>query len=201
MACKLDNLRSLPLVCRLRHPQISGFTFRVISRSQFNARRYFSDFSLRCVSASLLSHLKLTILASFSDTFGAVFSVSVSDCAISSSKESPLSSPALSLHVESLLSLLATYGHLFAARSLSASDSSVSESSLVNGDFRFLADSAVVGARVSPLVCSNLSDLLMAAMFVFSWFSDCRIEAVTLSLPLVVPAIISSCSSLDKASS
>ena len=33
VACNLDNLRSLPLVCRLRCPQISGFTFAVISRS------------------------------------------------------------------------------------------------------------------------------------------------------------------------
>ena len=148
--CKLDNLRSLPRVCRSRRPQISGFTFGVISRSQFVGRRYFSDFSLRCASSSLLSHLKLTIFASFSDTFGAVFSVSVSDCAISSSKESLSSSPALSPHVETLLSLPTTFGRLLSARSLSASDSSDSESSLVDGDFRFLADSAVVGLRVSP---------------------------------------------------
>ena len=88
VVCKLDNLRSLPLVCRSRRPQISGFTFGVISRSQFIGRRYLSDFSFRFVSSSLLSHLKFTIFASFSDTFGAVFSVSVRDWAISSSKES-----------------------------------------------------------------------------------------------------------------
>ena len=84
VVCKLDNLRSLPLVYRLRRPHISGFTFGVISRSQFIGRRYLPDFSFRFVSSSLLSHLKFTIFASFSDTFGAVFSVTVRDCAISS---------------------------------------------------------------------------------------------------------------------
>ena len=124
VACKLDNLRSLPLVCRLRHPQISGFTFRVISRSQFNARRYFSDFSLRCVSASLLSHLKLTILASFSDTFG------------------PLSDfiekwIVFFQHVAPLLSVRATFWRLSSARSASASDFPELKSSPVDRDFRF----------------------------------------------------------------
>ena len=125
----------------------------------------------------------------------------MSDCAISSSKESLSSSPALSPHVETLLSLPTTFGRLLSARSLSAYDSSDSESSLVDGDFRFLADSAAVGLRVSPLECSNLSDLPMAAMLVFNWFSDWRIETVIVSLPLLVPPVMSSCSSLHNASS
>ena len=142
VVCKLDNLRSLPLVCRSRRPQISGFTFGVISRSQFIGRRYLSAFSFRFVSSSLLSHLKFTIFASFSVTFGAVFSVSVRDCAISSSKES-LSSSALVSHVEPLLLSATTLGRLLAANNLSTSDSS--ESSPVDEDFRFLIGSAVVG--------------------------------------------------------
>lgn len=144
VVCKFDNFRSLPLVCRSRRPQISGFTFGMISRSQFIGRRYLSDFSLRFVSSSLVSHLKFTILASFSDTFGAVFSVSVRDCVMSSSKES-LSSSALVSHVEPLLLSATTLGRLFAAKSASASDSSVSELSPVDGDFRFVAGSAVMG--------------------------------------------------------
>ena len=137
----------------MRRPQISGFTFGVINRSQFIGRRYLSDFSFRFVSSSLLSHLKFTIFASFSDTFGAVFSVSVRDCAISSSKES-LSLSALVSHVEPLLFSPTTLGRLFASNSLSASDSSESEPSPVDGDFRFrLAGSAVVGSEF-PLCVS-----------------------------------------------
>lgn len=41
----------------------------VISGSQFSGQRYFSDFSLRCVSSSSLSHLKFTILPSLSHPF------------------------------------------------------------------------------------------------------------------------------------
>ena len=54
----------LALVCRSRRPRFSGFTFGVISRSQFIGRRYLSAFSFRFVSSSLLSHLKFTIFAS-----------------------------------------------------------------------------------------------------------------------------------------
>ena len=67
------------LLCRSRGPQISGFTFGVINRSQFIGRRYFSDFSLRFVMSSLLSLSKFTMLASLSDTFGAFFLLSVRD--------------------------------------------------------------------------------------------------------------------------
>ena len=187
VACKLDNLRSLPFVCRSRRPQISGLTFGVISRSQFDGLKYFSDLSLRFVSSSLLSHLKLTILASFSDTFGAVFSVSVSDCAISSSKESLLSSCAALSHVELSVSSPTAFCLLLALSSSSASDDSpVSEVSLVA--FRFWAGSAALGVRVSPLyvVCSNLSESPIAAMLEFNCVSDWRIETVTFSLPFVV---------------
>ena len=201
VACKLDNLRSLPFVCRSRRPQISGLTFGVISRSQFDGLKYFSDLSLRLVSSSLLSHLKLTILASFSDTFGAVFSVSVSDCAISSSKES-LSPSSAASHVELSVSLPPTFCLLLAASRSSASDDSpVSEVSVVA--FRFWAGSAALGVRVSPLyvACSNLSESPIAAMLEFSCVSDLRIETVTFPLPFLDSSMRTSGSSLNKASS
>lgn len=63
VVCKLDNLKSLPLVYQSKRPQISGFTFGVISQSQFIGQRYLSDFSFRFDLSSLLSHLKFTIFA------------------------------------------------------------------------------------------------------------------------------------------
>lgn len=88
VAYKFDNFKSLPLAWRSSRPHISGFTFSVINQSQFTGRRYFPHLSLRFESSSLLSHLKVMIFASLSETLGSVFSVSDRDCVISSSKES-----------------------------------------------------------------------------------------------------------------
>ena len=140
----------MPLVCRSRRPQISGFTFGVISRSQFIGRRCFSDFSLRFVPSSLLSHLKFTILPSLSDTQGEAFSVSARDCAISSGKGS-LSSSAQVWPVTTL-------GRLFEGKSLSASYTSESESFPIDGDFRFSAEFAVGDVWASPFSFNDLSD-------------------------------------------
>ena len=80
------------------------------------------------------------MLASFSDTFGAVFSVSVRDCAISYSKASASSSC-----VAPLLSLT-TFCHLLSVKRTSASDFFELESSTVGWDFRLRADSSIWGA-------------------------------------------------------
>ena len=73
---------------------------------------------------------------------------------MSTSKES-LSSSALVSHVEPLLLSATTLGRLFAAKSVSASNSSVSELSPVDGDFRFAAGSAFLGAEFPLfLLCS-----------------------------------------------
>ena len=72
---------------------------------------------------------------------------------MSSSKES-LSSSALVSHVEPLLSSATNLGRLFADKSVSTSDSSESELCPVDGDFRFLAGSAVVWGLSFPLSLS-----------------------------------------------
>ena len=82
---------------------------------------------------------------------------------ISLSKE-PLWSSALVSHVEPLLLSATSLGHLLAANSLSAPNSSESESSPVDRDFRFLAGSAVVGVWVSPFCFNVLIQLLTGSV-------------------------------------
>ena len=89
--------------------------------------------------------------------------MSVRDGVISLSKE-PLWLSALVSHVEPLLLSATSLGYLFAANSLYAPNSSESESSPVDRDFRFLAGSAVVGVWVSPFCFNVLIQLLTGSV-------------------------------------
>ena len=93
--------------------------------------------------------------------------MSVRDGVISLSKE-PLWPSALVSHVEPLLLSATSLGHLFAANSLSASNSSESEFSPVDRDVRVLAGSAVLGVWVPPFCFNDLSDSPISVMFLFS---------------------------------
>ena len=66
---------------------------------------------------------------------------------------------------------MTTLGRLFEAKSLSASDTSESKSFLIDGDLRFLADSAVGYVSASLFYFNDLSDSPIKAMFLIK---DCR---------------------------
>ena len=92
---------------------------------------------------------------------------------------------------------MTTLGRLFEAKSLSASDTSESKSFLIDGDLRFLADSAVGYVSASLFYFNDLSDSPVKAMFLIK---DCR-TARRGSLVLEVPLESTSVSSLRSTSS
>ena len=93
-------------------------------------------------------NFRIDLLASFSETFGTVFSVSARDFVISSSKAS--ASSYFATHVvasvtASLLSFMSSFWRLFTAKSSSVSVSSDKKPSPAVRGFHLRADSAYTG--------------------------------------------------------